>query len=231
MSFQGVNIAIERAPASPDEHNTIPIATMLVRRNASYAHRPCPPPMPINSAPWDRRVITLRPAIEFQPNRGRPHTPHNHGKSTNRSAKIKRTAITPALTPICQRHPKTFASSFPASVFLPPSSGPLPSLHSSSSRFNIHLIKKRGAPLMRSTSVHSEKTGNNVPESMCDARTSRIRLLNRKLVRRNNPNELISRSQIVAILQSAPSHTRMINTNESHEPSTDGGIARRREPS
>ena len=46
----------------------------------------------------------------------------------------------------------------------------------------IFTLLKNGAPtLMRSPVIHSEKTGNRVPESMATHETSRIKLLNRKL--------------------------------------------------
>ncbi len=90
-------------------------------------------------------------------------------------------AITPAATPIASGHPK-FRFRLSVEVFRHASNGPTPVKNSSSSPMGIFTLLKNGPPtLMRSPVIHSEKTGNNVPESMAMHETSRIRLLNRKL--------------------------------------------------
>ncbi len=67
-------------------------------------------------------------------------------------------------------------------VFRHASSGPTPVKNSSSSPMGIFTLLKNGAPtLMRSPVIHSEKTGNSVPERIAMHETNRIRLLNRKL--------------------------------------------------
>src|SRR5712691_7659730 len=89
--------------------------------------------------------------------------------------------MAPAATPIASGHPK-FRFRLSVEVFRHASSGPTPVKNSSSNPVGMFTLLKNGAPtLMRSPVIHSEKTGNNVPESMAMHDTSRIKLLNKKL--------------------------------------------------
>src|SRR5215475_1309248 len=67
-------------------------------------------------------------------------------------------------------------------VFRHANSGPTPVRNSSSNPNGIFTLLKNGAPtLIREPVNHSEKTGNNVPDSTATHATSKTRLLNRKL--------------------------------------------------
>src|SRR5882762_4672529 len=62
------------------------------------------------------------------------------------------------------------------------SSGPTPVRNKSIKPRGTFTLLKKGAPtLMRSPVIHSEKTGNKVPESTATQKTTRIKLLKRKL--------------------------------------------------
>src|SRR5262249_3460099 len=67
-------------------------------------------------------------------------------------------------------------------VFRQASSGPTPVKNRSNMPSGIMILLKKGGPtLMRFLVIHSEKTGNNVPESTAMQATSKTRLLKRKL--------------------------------------------------
>src|SRR5271163_4254268 len=69
-----------------------------------------------------------------------------------------------------------------AEVLRQASSGPTPVRNNSSKPMGTFTLLKNGAPtLIRELDSHSEKTGNNVPESTAMQDTSRIKLLKRKL--------------------------------------------------
>src|SRR5271154_836228 len=91
------------------------------------------------------------------------------------------TAITPARIPPASGHAK-FLFSPSREVFRHARSGPTPVRKSRKSAMGTFTLLKNGGPtLIFVPCTHSEKTGNNVPQSTAKHAARRIRLLNRKL--------------------------------------------------
>src|SRR5262249_27340799 len=91
------------------------------------------------------------------------------------------TAIAPAASPPTAGPPK-FRRKLAAEVLRQASNGPTPVKKSKKSPIGRLTLLKKGAPtLILFFVIHSDRTGNIVPESTATHATSRIRLLKRKL--------------------------------------------------
>src|ERR1700736_1095154 len=87
----------------------------------------------------------------------------------------------PKITATSSGQPK-FRFKLSVDVLRQASSGPMPVKNMSSNPMGMFTLLKNGVPtLIREPEIHSENTGNKVPESTAIQETSKIKLLNKKL--------------------------------------------------